>query len=104
MDGAAAGPADDPAAMDGAEVWRREMRERGVHVLGGSLTAPGTARTVRVRDGERLITDGPFTEIEAFVASIDVVTCADRRQVIELAAAHPIAAHHTIEVRPFYSR
>jgi hypothetical protein len=35
-------------------------------------------------------------------AGVDVVSCADRQQAIQLAAAHPFAWHHAIEVRPFY--
>ncbi len=50
-----------------------------------------------------LISDGPFIETKEFIAGIDVVRCADRQQAIELAAAHPIARYHAIEVRPFYS-
>jgi hypothetical protein len=37
-----------------------------------------------------------------YIAGIDVVSCADRKQAIQLAAAHPIARYHAIEVRPFY--
>jgi hypothetical protein len=37
-----------------------------------------------------------------FIAGIDVVSCADRQQAIPLAAAHPFARYHAIEVRPFY--
>jgi len=56
---------------------------------------------VRVRDGHTLLSDGPFTETKEFVAGIDVVSCADRQQAIQHAAAHPIARYYAIEVRPF---
>jgi hypothetical protein len=42
-------------------------------------------------------------ETEEFIAGIDVVSCADRQQAIQLAAADPIARYHVIEVRPFRS-
>ena len=58
---------------------------------------------LRVRDGETLLSDGPFIETKEFIAGIDVVSCADRQQAIEVAAAHPLARYHAIEVRPFYS-
>jgi hypothetical protein len=80
-----------------------DLEARGLHVLGNALQGTDTATTVRVRDGETLLSDGPFTETKEFIAGIDVVSCADRRQAIELAAAHPIARHHAIEVRPFSS-
>jgi hypothetical protein len=59
------------------------------------------ATTVRVRYGERLLSGAPFIGSKDFIAGI-VVSCADRRQAIRLAAAHPIAQYHAIEVRPFY--
>ncbi len=96
-------PFDDQAVMDEGEVWRLDVERRGLQVLGNALESPDTARTVRVRDGETLVTDGPLTETKEFIAGIDVVSCADRQQAIQLAAAHPIARYHAIEVRPFYS-
>jgi hypothetical protein len=48
------------------------------------------ATTVRVRGGKTLRGDGPFTQTNEFIARIDVVSCADRQQAIQLAAAHPI--------------
>ncbi len=58
---------------------------------------------MRLRDGEMHVSEGPFVDIEEFIAGIDVVSCADRQQAIELAATHPIARYHAIEVRPFCS-
>lgn len=71
-------------------------------VLGSTLGGPDTATTIQFRDGEMRLSDGPFLGIEEFIAGIEVVSCADRRQAIELAAAHPLARYHAIE-RPFYS-
>jgi hypothetical protein len=99
----AGAPFDDQALMDESEAWRQDVEARGLHVLGNALEGPDTATTVRVRDGETLIGDGPLTGPEEFIAGIDVVSCADRRQAIGLAAAHPVARRHAIEVRPFYS-
>jgi hypothetical protein len=83
--------------------WRKEMDDRGIWQPGRELDLPETATTVRVRSGETLVADGPFAETKEFIAGIDVVSCADRRQAIQLAAAHPVARYHAIEVRPFYS-
>jgi hypothetical protein len=101
MGGTPAAPFDDQAVMDEGDIWLRDVEERGLQILGNALEDPNTARTVRVRDGKTLVTDGPFTETKEFIAGIDVVSCADRQQAIELAAAHPIARYHAIEVRPF---
>jgi len=103
MGGEPAAPLDDEAVMREGEAWRQDLEARGLQVLGNALEGTDSARTIRIRDGETLITDGPFTETKEFIAGIDVVSCADRQQAIQLAAAHPIARYHAIEVRPFYS-
>jgi hypothetical protein len=103
MGGTPVAPFDDQAVMDEGAAWRQDVKARGLHVLGNALGGRDTATTVRVRGGETLLSDGPFIDTEEFVAGIEVVSCADRQQAIQLAAAHPIARYHAIEVRPFYS-
>jgi hypothetical protein len=88
---------------DDAKAWRQDLQARGLQVLGSALEGPAMATTVRVRNGETLLSDGPITETREFIAGIDVVRCTDRQQAIELAAAHPVARSHAIEVRPFWS-
>jgi hypothetical protein len=102
MGGVGAATYDDQAVMDEGEAWRQDLEARGLQILGNALQGPHTATTVRVRNGETLLSDGPFTETKEFIAGIDIVRCTDRHQAIELAAAHPIARYHAIEVRPFY--
>lgn len=97
------GTADEAVVMREGEAWRQDVKARGLHVLGDPLQGADTATTVRVRDGETRLGDGPFTGTEEFIAGIDVVRCAEREQAIELAATHPLARSHAIEVRPFYS-
>lgn len=97
-----AAPVDDQAAIDDTQAWRQELGARGLHVLGGTLEGADTSTTIRVRDGQTRLTDGPVVETEEFIAALDVVSCADRQQAIELTATHPLAPYHAIEVRPFY--
>jgi hypothetical protein len=84
-----------------AEAWVAEMREREIRVYGHALAHAETATTVRVRDGETLLTDGPFVETKEFIGGFDVIDCADIDEAIAVAAGHPIARFHMIEVRPF---
>jgi hypothetical protein len=102
MGGTPAAPFDDQAVMGQCDAWRQNLTARGLHILGNALGGTGTATTVRVRDGQTLLSDGPVTKTTEYIAGIDVVSCADRQQAIQLAAAHPIARYHAIEVRPFY--
>jgi hypothetical protein len=83
------------------EQWVEETDRSGARLLGRALDSPETAVTVRVRDGETLLADGPFAESKEFVAGFDIVDCADLDDAIEVAANHPVAACGTVEVRPF---
>src|ERR1700733_418733 len=98
-------PAPDALAVMQRECpgWVEEMDGRGVRLLGRELNLPETASTVRVRDGETLVSDGPFTETKEFIAGFDVLECADLDEAIEVAAKHPMARAGLVEVRPFRS-
>jgi hypothetical protein len=80
--------------------WIAEMTRRGVLLDGGRLLPTSDATTVRVREDDLLITDGPFAETKEQVAGYDVVECADLREAIEVASQHPTVRLGTIEVRP----
>jgi hypothetical protein len=84
------------------EPWVEEMDGRGARRFGSQLGEPARARTVRVRDGHALVTDGPFAETKEQVAGFDVLDCADLDEAIEIAEKHPMARHGILEVRPFW--
>jgi hypothetical protein len=85
------------------QAWVEEMDGRGVRVLGHALQPVSDATTVRVRDGDVLVADGPFAETKEQIAGFDVIECADLDEAIEVASKHPIARYGTIEVRPFWT-
>ncbi|MGI8882091.1 MAG: YciI family protein [Jatrophihabitans sp.] len=95
--GATPGP-DAPADPD---AWVTEMDARRVRVMGQQLQAASAASTVRVRDGKRLVTDGPFAEAAEHIAGFDVLDCADLDEAIEVAGKHPVAGFGLLELRPF---
>ena len=84
-----------------APSWAEEMNGRGVRRFGQQLEGLAGARTVRVRDGQTLITDGPFVESKEFIGGLDVIDCQNLDEAIEVAAKHPVSWYFTIEVRPF---
>jgi hypothetical protein len=88
--------------IDPVEPWVEEMDRRGVRLTGDRLRPPSDATTVRVRDGEVLVTDGPYAETKEQMGGFDIIECADLDEAIEVAAAHPMARHGMIEVRPFW--
>ncbi len=59
---AEATPDEDAAMMIAVKSWVDEMTARGVMVHGGALRSAGEAAIVHVRDGEVLVSDGPFAE------------------------------------------
>src|SRR6266851_268176 len=92
---------EESAAMQGAtESWVAEMDGRGVRLQGEPLRPVSEATTVRVRDGEVLVSDGPFAETKEQVAGFNVLECADLDEAIKVASRHPTAKIGTFELRP----
>ena len=74
------------------------------HYVGGSQLAPtSAATTVRVRDGKRLVTDGPFAETREQLGGYYLIDAKDLDEAIAIAARIPSARTGTIEVRPLVS-
>jgi len=69
-------------------------------VNGAPLQPPPTATTVRLRNGERLVTDGPFAETKEWLAGFYTFECATLDEAIDWAAKIPGARYGSIEVRP----
>lgn len=91
----------DPA-QDNIEEWFTDVESRGVHIRGDRLRPVEDATLVRVRDGEVLVTDGPFTESKEWIAGYDIIECADLDEAIEVASKHPMARFGRIELRPVW--
>ncbi len=77
-----------------------ETREKGLYEAGEPLESVATATTVRLRNGERLTTDGPFAETKEQLGGFYILDCEDLDQAIEYAAKIPAVRHGSIEVRP----
>jgi hypothetical protein len=77
-----------------------EMNEKGVFVAGEGLYPTATATTVRVRDDERSVTDGPFAETKEQLGGFYVLDVKDLDEAIEWAAKIPGAQRGAIEIRP----
>jgi hypothetical protein len=95
-------PAERADMGTATESWVAEMDSRGVRLQGDRLRPVSDATTVRVRDDEVLIADGPFAETKEQIAGYDILECADLDEAIEVAARHPVARFGVIEVRPFW--
>jgi hypothetical protein len=85
--------ADYTAAIDA-------MTEAGVLIDCAPLYPADAATTVRVRDGETLLTDGPAAEIKEQLGGYTLVECGDLDEALRWAATIPAARTGTVEVRP----
>jgi hypothetical protein len=96
--------ASDPARlqtyMGEYNAFTQEVRDRGVFVAGEALHPTNTATTVRLRDGQKSVTDGPFAETKEQLGGFYVVNCQNLDEALEYAAKIPGARHGSIEVRP----
>jgi hypothetical protein len=88
-----AGPVDDDV-----EVWVKQYDGSGQRLAGDVLDQH--VETVRVRDGELLVTDGPFLESKEYIAGFDLIEAASIEEARAIAAAHPMAHYTGIEIRP----
>jgi len=79
-----------------------EIRARGALVGRERLRPTSASTTVRVRNGQLVIADGPFAETKEQIAGYFVVDCRDLDEAIELAQLIPAAQHGTVEVRPVW--
>jgi hypothetical protein len=92
--------ADRQRLMAEFRQFTRDIQSSGQYV-GGSQLQPSTAATsVRVRDGKRLVTDGPFAETREQLGGYYIVDVKNLDEAIGLAARIPSVRTGTIEVRP----
>ena len=91
---------EQKAAMAQYFAFTEEARQAGVYVAADALQPVGTATTVRVRDGEQLLTDGPFAETKERLGGYYIVDVDSIDEAIQWAAKIPSARYGSIEVRP----
>jgi hypothetical protein len=76
------------------------LREAGLLVANGALHRTDTATTVRVRDGEVEMTDGPFAVTKEVLAGFYVLDCDGLDEALQHAARFPTARYGSVEIRP----
>ena len=82
----------------------QELRDRNAYVDGSELQSPSTATSVRVRDGETEVTDGPFAETKEVLGGYYLIEAESLDEAIAWAEKIPSARRGTIEVRPVVMR
>jgi hypothetical protein len=95
-------PAEAEQRFAAYEAAQAEMERHGSLIDRRRLRPTSNARTVRVRNGELVLTDGPFAETKEQIAGYFLVECSGLDEAIELAALIPAAEYSMVEVRPVW--
>lgn len=95
-------PEEFDATMEAYNAFTKEAADAGVMLAGEALEDAKEARTVRVRDGQTFVTDGPFAETKEEFGGYYVVEAPDFDEAIKWAAKIPGAKRGSIEVRPIW--
>jgi hypothetical protein len=86
--------------LDETDAHNRELFESGELVGAWGVGEPVDTKVVRVEDGERVVTDGPFLETKEYLGSFTIVDVDSLDRALEIAAANPSARLGGIEVKP----
>jgi hypothetical protein len=76
------------------------LQDEGVYRGGDALQPVSTATTVRVRDGQQLVTDGPFAETKEILGGYYLIECDNLDKAIDAAGKLPASRTGSVEVRP----
>jgi hypothetical protein len=96
--------AEQNAIMKEYQEFSKSMNQSGHYRAGSQLQPISKATTVRVRDGKKLITDGPFADTKEQLGGYYLIEAKDLDEAVGLAARVPSARFGSIEVRPLVGR
>ena len=85
--------------MDSAE-YARELHSNGQYLAASPLQPTSTAASVRILDGKRIVTDGPFAETREQLGGFFLVDAGNMDEAIDIAGRIPAGRFGTVEVRP----
>jgi hypothetical protein len=94
--------AERDAAYEQYGEFAEAARAAGVLVGGEELASTASATTVRVRDDQRLVTDGPYAEVKEALGGFFILDCASFDDALDWAARIPAVHHGAVEVRPVH--
>jgi len=94
--------AERDAAYEQYGEFAEAARAAGVLVAGEELASTASATTVRVRNDERLVSDGPYAEVKEALGGFFILDCPTFDDALDWAARIPAAEHGAVEVRPVH--
>lgn len=93
-------PAEREQCYKDSTALTHDLHARGQYVAASPLQPVATATSLRVREGKRMVTDGPFAETREQLGGYYIVNAANLDQAIGIAAKIPGAKKGTVEIRP----
>lgn len=100
LDEQALGEAERQACYDESTQLAQQLSSSGQYLAANPLHPTSMATSVRVREGKRFVTDGPFAETREQLGGYFLVDAKDLDEAIGIAARIPIARQGTVEIRP----
>ncbi len=97
-----AGEAALREAMQEAVHLTHEINAKGQYLTAAPLHPVATATSVRMRNGKRIVTDGPFAETREQLGGFYLIDVPDLDEAIRIAERHPGARLGTVEIRPVF--
>jgi hypothetical protein len=94
------GPEALRAAMAEAVQTTHELDAKGQYILASPLHPAASAKSIKVRDGRRIVTDGPYAETREVLGGFYIIDVGTLEEALEVAARHPGARFGGVEVRP----
>ena len=102
-DGSPPPPAVLEKVMEDVRAIRQDMKAAGAWVFAGGLHPPSSATVVRFKDGDVLMTDGPYTEGKEHIGGFSIIKAPDLDAALEWGRKLAKATTLPIEVRPFHA-
>jgi hypothetical protein len=93
-------PDEQQAAMKAWDEFTQDTIDSGVHLGGEGLQPSSTATTLRVTEGDPVITDGPFAETKEQLGGYYLLDCKDLDEAIRWGKKVPLGPGSSIEIRP----
>ncbi len=93
-------PAEAPAYWGAWSAYVGAIANSRIMISGNGLQPPHTATTIRIRDGKRLVQDGPFADAKEQLGGYFIIEVPDLDTALEWAARSPAATCGAVEVRP----
>ena len=92
-------PRDEEALPGAVQAWGTDLADRGIRLMGHVFEPFGDAKTIRRRDDDLQVIDGPVAMTKEPIAGFNLLECETLAQAIEVSARHPMARFGSLELR-----